>query len=480
MAFTSLQQLYQLYPVQVARDVAQKTGVPIYLVGGAVRDALSGASPVDCDFAVAGKLEEIVDLFTRRVRGHAIPWDESQTRVVYRERGGRHVSVDFAQYKAGTILEDLRLRDFTINAMAVDIAGMSDAAEPDIIDPLGSRDDLEKNLVRMCGPSCFDDDPLRMLRAIRFARQLGFEIDPATLELCTRRHERIGSVSVERIKKELFTIFGLPAPALSFRQLLHTGLLGYLVPETRGWDEFEQCLPHRYSLLEHSLRTIEQLEKMMSSSGMIAEYFSEVLEEGVTRRSLLVLAGFLHDSGKPAAASYADGRRSFHGHDRAGAQINLNAAERLGLGRRCRRMVESITAHHMRLLELSLLDTVTERAKVRFLRDCGGVAAEVALLSLADMLATSSAPAYQAQVQAACELGEELLGRALLPAQGAEHGPLLTGADILAELDIAAGPRVGAILEALHAAERRGLINTREEALAWLKSQQCPASSDQG
>lgn len=465
--------LQQLAPVRLARELAEQTGASIYLVGGAVRDALSGAwYKGDCDFAVAGDAYGmIVAEFARRLRGHAIAWDLDQTRIVYREPIGTHVSVDFARCRAGDITGDLLLRDFTVNALAIDVAQMAGPARPEIIDPLGGRRDIADRLIRMCGPGAFDDDPLRMLRAIRLARQLGFAVEGETMARAAAKHELIGGVSTERKKKELFTIFGLPDPGLSMRQLLHTGLLEALLPEIATWHGYRQCPPHQFALLEHSLNTLDHLDSILkNSAGPAPPYLNESLEEAVTRRSLLFFAALMHDSGKPQAAHEADGRRCFHGHDREGARINRAAAQRLGLGRRCRRMVEAVTQNHMRLLHLSSQKMVTERAKVRFLRDCGDVAPEVILLSLADMLATCSSPVYQPQIDAAAALGRELLARALEPRDRPGAGPLLTGQDIMACLGIPPGPQVGRLISQMHQAERDGLINSRQEALVWLEA----------
>ncbi len=126
---------------------------------------------------------------------------------------------------------------------------------------------------------------------------------------------------------------------------------------------YAQCPPHQHNLLAHSLLTVERLTDIVDDAAGIEgiperrmrEYLAEVLEEGVTRRALLVFAALLHDSGKPGAAQEADGRLRFHGHDLEGSRINKAIAERLGLGRRCRRMIELATANHMRLLQLPFL-----------------------------------------------------------------------------------------------------------------------------
>jgi poly(A) polymerase len=312
-----------------------------------------------------------------------------------------------------------------------------------------------------------------MLRAVRFARQLGCTIEPATLSLCAEKHGLISRVSIERIKKELFTLLHLSEPALSLRQLLQTGIAGVLLPEFAGWAQVVQGPPHQHNLLEHSLQTVERLSEIIDGAALMrpaqaAQYLSQELEEGVTRRALLVFASLLHDSGKPGAAQEADGKRHFHGHAQAGGRINRAIAKRLGLGRRCRRMVETLTAHHMRLLQLCLLDRPTERAKFRLLRDCDEVRLEVMLLAVADILATGSDAGPHAKVQA---LAAELLEKALEPSYRQKSAPLITGRDIMKLLGIDEGPQVGRLLQELHRAEQEGRINTLEDAEAWLKAQ---------
>ena len=474
-----MHKLIDMAPVQIACQLARETGMPIYLVGGAVRDTLTGVFfDGDCDFAVGGRFEEVVAAFTCRVKGHAIPWDFNQTRIVYRTAAGGYESVDFAKFKASDIDGDLRLRDFTINAMAFDLRRFSQTGETVLIDPLGGRQDLQNKVVRMCSSRSFDDDPLRMLRAVRFARQLGYAIDFDTFSLCTEKHALITGVSIERIKKEFFTILHLPSPAVSLRQLMQMGFIEIFLPQVAGWARVEQCVPHEHNLFAHSLLTVERLTDILdnvaalcpASARRVHPYLDEVLEEGVTRRALLVCTALLHDSGKPGAVQEVDGKRHFHGHEQAGARINKAIAERLGLGRCCRRAVALVTANHMRLLQLSLLEKPTERAKLRLLHDCEDVAVEVLLLAIADMMATSSDPAYLLRLESTRVLAADLIEKAFEPLCGQENQQLITGSDIMAELAIDAGPRIGQLLQELHRAERQGLINTRDEALAWLKT----------
>jgi hypothetical protein len=259
---------------------------------------------------------------------------------------------------------------------------------------------------------------------------------------------------------------------------MQMGFLCLFLPQLAGWAGVAQGPPHQHNLLEHSLLTVERLTGIIDAAAgregiparRMREYLEEFLEEGVTRRALLVFAALLHDSGKPGTAQEAEGRLRFHDHDREGSRINKAIAERLGLGRRCRRMIELATANHMRLLQLSLLENPTERAKRRFLSDCEEVAVEVLLLALADMTATSSDPAYLPGLEHARLLAAGLLEKALELPGLPDDTQLVTGQDIMDELAVEEGPRVGKLLQELHRAEREGRISTREEALAWLKT----------
>jgi tRNA nucleotidyltransferase/poly(A) polymerase len=232
---------------------------------------------------------------------------------VYRSDSGAYETVDFAKFKAPDIDGDLRLRDFTINALALDLRKLCETGDTALIDPLGGRQDIQNKIVRMCSSRSFDDDPLRMLRAIRFARQLGYTIDFQTFSLCSEKHELITKVSIERIKKELFTILHLPAPAVSLSQLMQMGFMGLFLPQLEDRAGVAQGPPHQHNLLAHSLLTVERLTGIVDAAAGIEgiperrmrEYLGEVLEEGVTRRALLVFAALLHDSGKPGTAQEA-------------------------------------------------------------------------------------------------------------------------------------------------------------------------------
>ncbi len=170
--------------LRIIAGLAATLGVEAYLVGGVLRDCLLGRETNDLDFALSGAWEELPRSFADRISGSFFWLDEErlQSRVV--KKKGEDISVfDFAPLRGGTVTDDLALRDFTINALALPLFG----ERRELIDPLAGSDDLIKGMIRACGATAFDDDPLRLMRAIRFAAELGFAIEENTWQtLCAK------------------------------------------------------------------------------------------------------------------------------------------------------------------------------------------------------------------------------------------------------------------------------------------------------
>jgi tRNA nucleotidyltransferase/poly(A) polymerase len=448
--------------------------VPVYLVGGAVRDALRGNECAhDFDFALAEGFDELVAAFARTQRGKVIPWDVDQKRIVFRQ-GNERVTVDFSRMHQPDILCDLHQRDFTVNAMALAVH----ASDTELIDPLGGQADLASRCLRMCSEGAFEADPLRMLRAVRFARQLSCEIEPRTQESMRLNSALITRPARERIKRELFMILHGPAQEQSLRELLACGLLQRLLPDILLMSGVRQSAPHEHVLLEHCLLTVrflEEVQRMQDTrfDGVRAkmnEYLHQSFEEGVTMAALLSFVALLHDIGKPACACDDNGRMRFYGHDTAGAAIIRRIARETGLGRKAQQVLGCLVENHMRILQMSQLENLSERAKLRFVRDCGTVAPGVCLLAIADSLATGSMPEFQDSSQRVRDIARELCGRFFASQDMHETAPLLTGADVINALGRGPGPHVGRILRQAAQLERNGTLQNREAAVAWLHS----------
>ncbi len=289
-----------------AREVCiklQAAGHEAFVVGGAVRDLIRDLHPDDYDLATSATPEEVQQLFPRVIptgidHGTVTVLHRRKTLEVttFRTESGysdaRHP--DFVEFVA-TIEADLARRDFTINGMALD------PVSERFLDPFGGEADLESGTVRAIGnpDKRFAEDALRLLRAIRFATQLGFIIEIGTWDALVRIAGSLRLVSHERMRDEINKILASQQPSVGFRLMSDSGLLRIVLPELAAGVDVEQRGDHRFDVFEHSVRTCDDAPR-----------------ENLTVR----LAALLHDIAKPAALTVdADGCRTFHGHDEQSA-----------------------------------------------------------------------------------------------------------------------------------------------------------------
>lgn len=306
-------------------------GLECYLVGGAVRNLILGEKPSDFDFATDATPERVMRAFRRVIptgvrhgtvtvlhRGESFEVTTYRTESDYSD-SRRPDSVAFV----GTIDEDLRRRDFTMNAMAFD---------PDrgvFLDPHDGEADIRRRLVRAIGDPTerFGEDALRMLRAVRFATQLAFEIDAPTLEAIAAGADRIRAVSAERVRDELVKLIASERPSYGMRLLRDTSLLSRTLPELAEGVGVEQRGNHRFGVFEHSIRACD----------------AAPADNLVVR-----LAALLHDVGKPRALEEdEDGTRRFNGHDKLSAHMSEELLRRLKFPNRTIAAVVHLVRHHM-------------------------------------------------------------------------------------------------------------------------------------
>jgi len=447
-----------------------------YLAGGAVRDALLGRPVHDLDLALPAASLETGRRLADRLGGAFVPLHEEHgvARVVLR-RDGQEYRLDLADFRAGGIEGDLRGRDFTVNALAVALAPLLGGEAP-ILDPTGGLGDLEARRLRVPSPAAFVDDPLRTLRAVRLARELGLGVEPETAALAAASATALAGVAGERIREELFRLLALESGGAGLRQADAWGLLEAILPETRPMKATPQPLPHRFTVWEHSLRAVEAVERLLADLGLLAPYdaaiarhLEETLEAGVRRRELLKLAALLHDVAKPETRSEVAGRVRFIGHDKLGAERARAIAGRLRLGGRATGVLARLVAQHLRPMHLGQLEEVSRRARYRFFRDLGEEAQDLICLALADAAAaTGVEPVTVWRSPAGAFLASFLAGREEAEATAAVP-PLLRGGDVMAAFELAPGPEVGRLLAEAREAQALGLVRTREEALEYLR-----------
>jgi poly(A) polymerase len=468
--------------LQLVRDM----DTPAYLVGGAVRDRLldSDRPAYDLDFAVAGDGLAIARRLADALGAayYALDAGRGVGRVVLGAapsgQPGRLSVVDVARFQGPDLAADLAGRDFTINAMALDVAH----DPPRLIDPHGGQADLRARRLRAVSPMAMEEDPVRGLRAVRLAAQLGFEIEPATRAFVRAAAPGLAGTSAERLQEELVKILCTSGLVDSLRELDDLELLTQVLPEVSALHGLAQSAPHRWDAYEHTLQAAAALEDLLPLDGgaphpdvpfpqAVANHLGRAVARGQSRRTMLTLAALLHDVGKPATASLGpDGRAHFLGHDRVGAELAAAALRRLRFAGDAVRLVESLVRHHLLPLQLAWGGSASRRAVHRYFRATGGAGVEVALLALADQRATTGPEAGDDQYPVLLAVVGDLL-EAYFQRQPTVVAPrpLLNGRDLKRQFGLPQGPPIGRLLDGLREAQAVGEVANRAQAEAWVK-----------
>jgi putative nucleotidyltransferase with HDIG domain len=459
--------------VGVVRAVAHAMRAPVLLVGGAVRDALLGRDePRDLDFAVQGDATALARAVADALYAGVYVMDAERgtTRVLVpsREPGvGPHTApaliLDFAVCRGATWPDDLFARDFSINAIAVDLQNGQ------LVDDTGGQVDLSARVVRATSDHALTDDPVRGLRAVRLAFQLGMRIEPTTLSLVYAVGATILEPSAERVRDELVEILGLPDASKAIRLLDEVGMLGPILPEIEPMRGCEQSPPHHFTVIEHTYRVMEALDREMSNPGFDIEHVRFKTRDP---RALLRLATLLHDCGKPMTRTVgADGRVRFFEHETVGAELAAARARALRLSGAEVSAVRMLVRIHMRPNQMAREMARTGqppslRTWHRFFREAGECAPLLAPFAIADCLGKRGDQTRPDDCDPSRRIAALLIKR-YFERYEASVAPaaLVTGRDVL-ELGVKPGPRIGAILEAVREAQMAGEVGRRDEALA--------------
>jgi putative nucleotidyltransferase with HDIG domain len=462
--------------VQAARTAL--VGASAWFVGGVVRDRHLGRETSDLDVVLDGDPAEAARAVARagaRAACFALSEEFGSWRVVARDRSWQ---VDVEPMRGASLEEDLALRDFTVNAIAEPLAG----GEP--IDPLGGLSDLRARRLRMAGPRAFAEDPLRVLRMVRVAVELGFEVEPETLRAAARSASALDGVSAERIFGELRRILAAESARVGLEMLGEVGAGAVVLPEIEAMRGVEQNRFHHLDVHGHTLaaldRTIEltrpsgverggELERAIAPHGQaVAKLLAEPLADEMSRGEALRWGALLHDAAKPLTRELHPGvgRVSFVGHDLRGAELARAVLTRLRASERLRGHVAALARHHLRLgFLVHEPQPLARRTVFAYLRACTPVEVDVTLLSIADRLATRGERAEES-IEAHLRVARGMLGDALQWRAAGPAPPLLRGDELARELGIATGPVVGRLLDALAEAQYAGELSTREQALS--------------
>jgi poly(A) polymerase/tRNA nucleotidyltransferase (CCA-adding enzyme) len=452
---------------------------PLYLVGGTVRDLLLGRDTHDLDFATPGDGLALARYLADRLEGAYVPLDRDRRtgRVVLGQRSAGSLAngsqteelsalyLDVASLRGADLATDLRGRDFTINAMAV---ARFPGGDWGLVDVLGGHRDLDKGVLRLASPSSLEDDPVRMLRAVRLQSQFGCRIEPHTRRRLIETAPLLGQVSTERVRDEWFNILQQSGAADAVLELHQLGLLRAIAPPLFEGSEQDHAVHVEGTL--HALACVRALEQLWASfqrgkgdsQGLIPEtlgalapsirsrYGARICDER-TFLALLKCAALLHNVGPTPIKSAA-------------------VAAQLGRRWRCSNreveLLSTATRYRARAGRLTQKRDLGRRAIYRYYQDAGEYGVEAAMLCLAEVLVQAAEPAATRWMQQA-----ETLARLLAPSLQHEEWidpiPLLSGQDLIHSLPLAPGPQIGEILAGLREEQAAGTIQTREAALEW-------------
>jgi putative nucleotidyltransferase with HDIG domain len=434
----------------VIDEILQRLNLPkgAYLVGGCVRDhLLDGSFGEDIDIVVDGDAAALVSALWAEKRVDAPPEFYPRFGTALVRVDGLHIEFASARKESydqtsrkpdthrATLEEDMLRRDFTVNAL------MMDPHDRQIIDLLGAGlSDLHNKILRtpVAPDQTFFDDPLRMLRAVRFKHRLGFEFADGLAESIRSHADRLEIISADRIRDELTKMLLHPTADDALRDLLDLGLLVKFAPELAALKGVEQGRHHTVDAWDHTLKVVK------------AAWSSDLV---------LTLAALTHDIGKPQTRSVGkDGRTHFFGHERVGAKIAADTLTRLNFGRSMAGTVAQLVRLHMRL---GKQDVCTPKALRRLAKEAGEDLPRLLDLMEADGKG-GKATAPRVDIPWVREQFEAVLAKTPLESLKSP----LTGDEIIAEFSLDQGPKVGRLMEKLEKQVIEGKLDPFDKSAA--------------
>ena len=444
-------------------DCANQLGVDAYVIGGFVRDIYLGRNSKDIDVVTIGKGIELAELVHQHLGSEAHlsvfkTFGTAQVKINDLEIefvGARRESYNHDSRKPivenGTLTDDQNRRDFTINALAI---GLSKSNFGKLLDPFNGIDDIENKIIRtpLEPEITYSDDPLRMMRAIRFSSQLGFTIEEKSLEAISKYKNRISIVSKERITDELNKIILSPIPSVGFKLLSDTGLLQLIFPEMMKLHGVDTI--NGKSHKDNFYHTLEVLDNVAKKSNNLWLRWSAIL----------------HDIAKPATKRFeVDHGWTFHGHEDKGARMVPKIFEslRLPLNEKMK-YVQKLVLLHLRPIVLAKTE-ITDSAIRRVLFEAGDDVEDLMALCEADI--TTKNPNKVKRYLQNFELVRERLKELEEKDKIRNWQPPLSGEEIMSIFNLPPCKIVGDLKNALKDAILDGIIpNDREEALVFLKN----------
>ncbi len=434
--------------------IADDNGVKVYVVGGYVRDALLGKDCKDLDFVVVGDGPDFAKKVARRLKStkFTIYKKFGTAMIAYRDQVLEFVGARAESYRGDSrkptvqsadLMADLSRRDFTINAMAV---ALNNANFGKIVDPYNGQADLQNKIIRtpLKPEKTFFDDPLRIMRAIRFACQLQFELDKITKTGLEKEAARLKIISQERITDELMKILAGNKPSIGFHLMDETGVLEIILPEIAALKGVDEIDGYRHKdVFYHTLKVIDNVA---AASGDLRLRF----------------VALYHDVAKPPTKQFKPGTGwTFHGHDDLGARMMKSIGRRLRISNELLHYTQKMIRLHLRPIHLAE-EGVTDSAIRRLLFLAGEDVDDLMVLCRADI--TSGNPQRVAKHLGNFDHVVERMEEVEEKDQLRQFQPPVRGDEIMQTCGIKPGPLVGKIKKAIEEAILEGDIPNEHDA----------------
>ena len=431
-----------------------------YVVGGSIRDVLLERIPTDYDIAVKGNPEEFARKMASNRAGHVVEMGKAGQKI-FRVILNKHI-FDISSLNGTCIEDDLKKRDFTINAVAYDLFSGK------IIDCAGGLKDLADKCIRMVSETIFTEDPIRLIRAYRMSACLAFNIDKRTAAMIKNQAEQIKYSAGERVRTELFKILGTATSYNYLSQMAETDLLTTIIPELSPLKGCFQNNRHVYDVFEHSMKAYQQLETIVNDFG---KYFPGITipthqKIGAEKTVLLKCSMLLHDVGKsPAKTIDNDGNTRFYGHASKSADMAQKISQRLKFSTRDRRFVDSIIRNHMKplfLFNANQKKTLKPNGLTRFFIKSGDNMPYLLLHAMGDTKAKQAGKASRDFISFIREMMRYFFDD-FKPRS--EKPRLVTGYDLIHVFALPPSPLFKTILDNVEEARLANRIHNRSQAL---------------
>ena len=451
----------------ILRETIKTQNTDAFLVGGSVRNLLLGEPVNDWDFVVPQNAINLAQVIAKKTHSAFVLLDEELdiARIVPRNKD--EIYLDFAGAR-GSLDEDLSLRDFTINSIALDMKTGK------IIDPANGMVDLKNNIIRAKKRDNIVDDPLRILRGYRMEARFGFELEEETLRWMKELKDKLLKVSFERIRDEIFKILKSSSSYKIINKMYKDGILPVIIPEMPAMENLEQNKFHKFDVLEHSLVTYEETEKLIHSKKLPFEHSDEInayLRENISGdRNILQLLKFatlLHDIGKPGSQTVNHlGHIYYRGHPIVGKEIWDKIARRFKLSNKEISLGGKFVEYHLEPIMVVKSEEGRQRQArlYRFYKNGGKSVPGVILLSWGDVEGGQGKLLTQEMIDFHHNYCRLMMKHYFEEDIIAKPPVFLTGKEIMEMLQMNSGKEVGDIIEKLQEAAALGEVSSKDEA----------------